>query len=329
MNIQFSILTVIQQTFIYLTQHNISLSDIFVVCFISVIFPSTAVEWQPVESLSGTFKAIHKGIADVMYADKPPSFYKSVDLFVYFAEYRVPSREGVHGELYDIPIPTIMSLEWEAPDPNTITSFKSKIKDDILKAMSPGRISRRIKLQWFLPIHVFVECFKTMELERTRTMWLNRRLSLTDLDTVLGEGWSTKETFHMGDNISCRVSPNSLSISYQLCRQSLVLGYDYRRWKSKLGSWVPLDSEENCPEFEFNIIVHPFIDPRKLIVTSNWRLQHVRESLEFLDEISPEYRFKVDDIVIRTRMESVTSCITCLPPKKVVFEPLARASLYS
>ena len=83
------------------------------------------------ESLSGTFKAIHKGIADVMYADRPPSFYKSVGMFVYFAEYRVPSREGAHGELHELAVPTIRSLELEAPDPSTISSFKSKIKEDI------------------------------------------------------------------------------------------------------------------------------------------------------------------------------------------------------
>lgn len=286
-------------------------------------------EWQPVESLSGTFKALHKGIADVMYADKPPSFFLQMGIFVYFAEYRVPSREGIHGELHELSVPNIISTEWEVPDPSTILSFKNKIKEDILKAMSPGRISRRIKLQWFLPIHIFVACFRSLDLQRTRTMWLNRRLSLTDLNIALGEGWKIKEIFHLGDTISCRVSPNSMSLSYQLYRQSLVLGYDYRRWKKKLGSWIPLDSEENFPEFEFKIKVHPFIEPRVLIVTSNWTLQDVRESLEYLDETSLEYRIKVDDIVLSRRMENVTSCITCLPPKRVVFEPIRRANLVS
>ena len=116
-----------------------------------------------------------------------------------------------------------------------------------------------------------------------------------------------------------------MSISYQLCRQSLVLGYDYRRWRSKLGSWVPLDFEEKCSEFELKIMVHPFSEPRNLIVTTNWRLHDVRESLEFLDEASHEYIFKVDGaVVVSTRMWNSTSCITCLPPKRFTFEPLAR-----
>ena len=173
-------------------------------------------EWQPVESLSGTFKAIHKGIADIMYADKPPSFFKTMGLFVYFAEYHVPRTEGTQGDLQELPVPTIRSLDWEAPDACTISSFKSKIKEDILKAMTPGRILRRIKLQWFLPIHVFVACFQSMDLQKTRTMWLNRRVQVFEVDKILEEGWVSKETVHIGDIISCRVSPNSISLSYRI-----------------------------------------------------------------------------------------------------------------
>lgn len=283
-------------------------------------------EWQPIESLSGTFKTIHKEIADVMYPDRTASFYRKNGLFVYFAVYKVPSREGAHGELEDLPVPTLRSFDWETPDACTISSFKAKIKDDILKAMTPGRISRRIRIQWFMPLHVFVACFKFADLQRTRTMWLNRRLPPNEVDTLLGEEWSLKETFHIGDTIQCRVSPNSLSISYQISRQSLVLGYDYRRWRKKLGDWVPLDSEENCPEIELEINVNPFNEPRRMIITTNWTLHDVRESLEFLDETTADYRFKVDDTIVSARVENTTFCATCLPPKIISFEPLTRMS---
>lgn len=267
---------------------------------------------------------MHKGIADVMYANKPPTFFKTMELFVYFAEYHVPTKDGSHGHLQDLPIPAIRSLEWEVPDAATLSSFRYKIKDDILKAMTPGRISRRIKIQWFIPLHVFVDVFKSMDLQRTKTMWLNRRLSSCELDNHIDEGWNIKETQHIGDIISCRVNPNSLSLSYQISRQSLVIGYDYRRWRRKIGSWVPLDSEETCPEFELEVKVHSLREPRMLIVTSNWSLQDVRESLEYLDETTPEYKFKVNGSVVSIRLEKTISCDTCLPPKELTFEPATR-----
>ena len=74
----------------------------------------------------------------------------------------------------------------------------------------------------------------------------------------------------------------------------MVLGYDYRRWKRKLGTLVPLDSEENCPEFELEVKVVPFEEPRKLIVNANWTLKDVRESFEFLDDTTSAFRIKID-----------------------------------
>ena len=103
----------------------------------------------------------------------------------------------------------------------------------------------------------------------------------------------------------------------------MVLGYDYRRWKRKLGTWVSLDLEENCREFELEIKVTTFEEPRKMIVNANWTLQDVRESLELFDETIFAFRFQVDGATIRSRVEKTTSCITCLPPKLVTFGPLA------
>lgn len=243
-------------------------------------------------------------------------------MFIYFAKYIVPSRAGLYGQLEDIPIPLINSLDWEIPDNTTILCFKTKLSQDIQKAMTPGRISRRIRISWFVPLHVFVACFRSIVLQRTKTMWLNRRLHEEDLDCVLGDMWKTKESFHLGDTIRCKASPNSLAISYQIARQSLVIGYDYRRWRQHLGSWIPLDSEVDCPEFEVEIIGSAFQEPRNLVVNSSWTLKDIRESLEFLDCINTSYRFKINGIPIGKRVEKITSCTKCMAPHIVAFEPL-------
>ena len=85
---------------------------------------------------------------------------------------------------------------------------------------------------------------------------------------------------------------------------------------------MPLDSEENCPEFELEVKVVPFEEPRKLIVNANWTLKDVRESLEFLDDTTSAFRFKIDGCIVRNRIEKTFSSISCLPPKVVTFGPL-------
>ncbi|KAH7293536.1 hypothetical protein KP509_28G029800 [Ceratopteris richardii] len=257
-----------------------------------------------------------------MYAEKSVQFFNSIELFVHYADYQVPSGRSSYGILVHVPSPCISSLDWDAPDHSTVSSFLCKIKFDIQKAMSAGRISRRIKIQWFLPIHVFVACFKNMLLQKTKTMWLNRRVPISEIDDVLGREWDSKEVQKLGDIILCKVSPNSLSISYQICRQSLVLGYDYRRWKKKLGLWIALDSEESCPEFELEVLIHPDFQSRKIIVTANWNLRNVRELLEYLDEVSSQCRFSIDDAIVNIRSEKSLSCISCLPPRVIKFQPL-------
>ena len=57
-------------------------------------------------------------------------------------------------------------------------------------------------------------------------------------------------------------------------------------------------------------------------MTANWTLKDVRESLEFLDDTTIDYRFKVDGVTISSRLEKTIPCITCLPPELVTFGPL-------
>ena len=139
------------------------------------IFPTNIEEWHPVESLSGTFSAIHKGISDAMYPYEMSSFFLNM-VFFFFIAYKVSSRARSYRDLEFLPILALSSLHKEESDRGTITSFKSKLSQDSLKAMTPSRISRRTKIQWFAPLHAFVSYFKYIQLNKTKSMWLNRRL---------------------------------------------------------------------------------------------------------------------------------------------------------
>lgn len=126
-----------------------------------------------------------------------------------------------------------------------------------------------------------------------------------------------KESFHPCNTIRCKVSLNSLALSYQILHQSLVLGYDYRRWKLHIGGWILPDSKVNCHEFKVDITCSIFQEPRNLIVNMNWKLKDISESLEFLDFLNSSYRFKINGTTIRKRVEQLTSCTSCMPPNIV------------
>ena len=79
-----------------------------------------------------------------MYPNEPPSLFTRNKLFVYFAEYKVPSRGDAYGELKHLLVSCLSSTDWREPDQTTINSFKAKISEDIWKAMTPGRISGRL-----------------------------------------------------------------------------------------------------------------------------------------------------------------------------------------
>ena len=84
--------------------------------FLTYIFPSSSFKWQPVESLIGTFQAIHKEIFGVMHTDQTSTFHGGKQLFVYKDVHKVLSREGAYGELQNLHVSCLNSLDREMPD---------------------------------------------------------------------------------------------------------------------------------------------------------------------------------------------------------------------
>lgn len=283
------------------------------------VYPSSLCEWQPVESFTGTFQALHGDFGRLLYQNKNPSFFLAEGIYLYEHKYIVPTNETDYGTLERIPSPTLSSLsEWELLDLQTIQSFKHKVIQDIHKAMMFGRISKRLKLSWFIPLHIFTACFNKIHMQRTKTMWLCRRIQSQDLDAILGDEWKVKEGVHKGDSIRCCACCDSVVMSYHIHRQTLYMGLEYRRWKKTQGCWKPLDSESIQ---QFEVQVHLGNDNMKTLKCNNkWSLKDMRTTLLLLGDGQANCRFKIDGRRINRRLEASMSSETCLPPSILSFE---------
>ncbi|MCO5610053.1 hypothetical protein L7F22_064288 [Adiantum nelumboides] len=95
------------------------------------VFPSTLVEEQPIQSLSGTFMAVHAHIGEVMFANVPMKDLVERRIFFYSYNYIVPKTTEAYGKLEPIDPPSLQSPAWPIPDDWSLLSLKQKVVDDL------------------------------------------------------------------------------------------------------------------------------------------------------------------------------------------------------
>ena len=86
------------------------------------IFPSNFYEWEAMETLSGTFEALHTEYGKLLYAGCSANELGATEFFFYVSTYEVPRGTGC-GNLVPILTPTMDSLEWPVPDTLSIASL--------------------------------------------------------------------------------------------------------------------------------------------------------------------------------------------------------------
>ena len=94
------------------------------------VFPSTCVEWQPLECFTGTFEACHVDLGRLMYVGETSFKLANRGVFFFAATYVVPQR-GRFGALEPIFPLVLNSPEWSILDPTTMESFQRRIFHDI------------------------------------------------------------------------------------------------------------------------------------------------------------------------------------------------------
>lgn len=281
------------------------------------IFPSDFVEWEPVESFTGTFQAIHVELGELLYAGSLSSELVSRDIFFYSHTYVTPRQDG-YGSLSPIQLPSFDSLEWPRPDNALIAATKRRMEVDVHAAMKCTYGSHKATVTWFMPLHVFVHIFRLQSIHRTPTMWICRGDNA--LNSFLAAGWETKIVNHQGDNIKCSVIGELLVFRYHIARQSLSMVFSYRRWKQTRGVWEALDSDVSVREsIELQILLQDDV-VHDIFVNNDWHLGHLREYLNLRYTLPKAYLFVVNGKIVRSRKEKGFLCETIAFPRCVAIK---------
>ena len=144
---------------------------------------------------------------------------------------RAISGESLYGELEEIALPRFSSPSWSLPDMMTSEVFRAKMRLDFRSALKFSTGSRRSHLQWFLPLHVFVDLFASAP-TRTRSPTL---YTICDIDNVvfgdlMGARWDQK-TMDCIDVIRYTVNHPSVWFRFHIARQTLYANFYFVREK--------------------------------------------------------------------------------------------------
>jgi hypothetical protein len=69
-------------------------------------------EWEPIEYITSVFQVVHSKIIELLYVGKDPTWLKKEGIFFYKYEYILLETIGLCGYLKEIPLPSIILMEW-------------------------------------------------------------------------------------------------------------------------------------------------------------------------------------------------------------------------
>ena len=160
---------------------------------------STFTEWEPLESLSGTFEAHHYEVGKLLYLDCTTSELLQCSIYFYDAEYIVPTSRESFGTLWALSAPPLMDLDWPRSNNTLVALIKRQIEIDVCIAMKCTYDSHRATLTSFMPLHLFAFLFKDAEVHRTPKMWIAKAGAA--MNAFLPPSWDLKVAQRQGDTI--------------------------------------------------------------------------------------------------------------------------------
>ena len=107
------------------------------------------------EYITSVFQAIHSKIGKLLYIGKDPTWLKKEGIFFYKYEYILPKTIGSSGYIKEIPLPSLILLEWASVYESLVSSFRYKLFSEMQLGMKEkGGIHARSGI--FMPFSIFV-----------------------------------------------------------------------------------------------------------------------------------------------------------------------------
>lgn len=126
------------------------------------------------DSILGPIVVLHSDIGEATRNGRSHSELLDNGIFFSNLVYVPPTPGLLYGNVEPLLLPAFTDSEWPLPDMHTSEAFRFKLRQDfqaVTKATTGSQIGH---LQWFIPLHVFVDLFAPEEdnMRRTATLYV-------------------------------------------------------------------------------------------------------------------------------------------------------------
>lgn len=192
--------------------------------------------WVHPESILSVIYVLHVEIGESTRSGRSHRSLLENGTFFLRAVYVPPTLPELYGSVEPLPLPDLDDPSWPLPDMHTNEAYRSKFACDYRQVMKASTGSKFGYIQWFLPVHVFVDFFVVAlrYVRKTPTLYVVNRPCVQLLSSLMDPGWDEK--IEIGEDIvKCVVSTPSICFRY-LGQHTLAFAF----FKAVVVSEVPL-----------------------------------------------------------------------------------------
>lgn len=171
--------------------------------------------WVHPESILSVVYVLHAEIGESTRNGRSHRSLLENGTFYLRAVYVPPTLPELYGTLEPLPLPDLLDPDWPLPDMHTSEAYRTKFGCDFRQVMKASTGSKFGRIQWFLPIHVFVDLFAVASayVRKTPTLYVINQPCVKLLSSLMDPGWNEKIVIGE-DIVKCLVSTPSISFRY-------------------------------------------------------------------------------------------------------------------
>ena len=163
-------------------------------------------------SILGVIVIVHSKIGEASRNGR--SYNDLLENGIFFSNlvYVPPTLGLLYGSVEPLLLPTLSDPEWPLPDMHTSEAFRFKLWANIQAVTKATTGSRMGHLQWFIPLHVFVDLFACEEesIKRTAVLYVVNSPSDELFTSLMDAGWHQKIIFGK-DIVRCTILMDTVS----------------------------------------------------------------------------------------------------------------------
>lgn len=164
------------------------------------------------DSILGVIVVLHSDVGEATRAGRSYTDLLNNGIFFSNRVYVPPTPGVLYGSTEPLLLPAFTDADWPLPDMHTSEAFRAKFRVDFQSVTKATTGSRMGHLQWFLPLHVFVDLFAPDgdNMRRTSTLYVLNNPSDELFASLMDPGWEQKIVVAK-DIVRCTISMPSVT----------------------------------------------------------------------------------------------------------------------